>query len=480
MTLSPNALRAAADSDVGALTVAPPSPQRLSALVAALSQGLVERDEPARLLLLAALAGEHLLIVGPPGTAKSELARRLHRVVGGRWFERLLTRFTVPEEVFGPMSLAALDEGRYERDIAGYLPDASVAFLDEVFRANSAILNALLALLNERVFDQGAQRIRTPLVALVGAANEIPEDETLRAFLDRFLIRCFVDPVSDAGFAALLEAGGRTASDEPANAAHLSIDELAAARRAGQGVRVPAPIVATLGALRAALRGMGVGVSDRRWVRAVSLLRVAAATAGRAEVGLDDLLLLKFVLPEHADQVAPVESWLLAQLGADAPLDPARARRIVEAFEKQIEIERTATELAFDDSGKLAIVQKLGGADPDAMSGAAPRMSAFSRRRLYGATHVRARIAQIDQALSRFGAFADDAQAHRRQVSQRLAAHPWLAPAFVSQVSAVLDSNAAAVAVLRDRLRAIRDAFAGLPLADEDDGMAPAPVPVDA
>lgn len=478
MTVPLNALRAAALDEVAAGPVAAPSPQRLSVLVAALSEGLVERDEPARLLLLAALAGEHLLIVGPPGTAKSELARRLHRVVGGRWFERLLTRFTVPEEVFGPMSLAALDEGRYERDIAGYLPDASVAFLDEVFRANSAILNALLALLNERVFDQGAKRIRTPLVALVGAANEIPEDETLRAFLDRFLIRCFVEPVSDAGFSDLLEAGGPTASDEPASA-HLSIGELEAARRAGLRVRVPAPIVASLAALRAVLRDIGVEVSDRRWVRAVSLLRVAAATAGRAEVGLDDLLLLKFVLPERADQVAPVESWLLAQLGADAPLDPARARRIVEAFEKQIEIERSATELAFDDSGKLAIVQKLGGAEADAMSGAAPRMSAFSRRRMYGATHIRARIEQIDQALSRFDAFADDADVHRRRVAERLAAHPWLAPAFMLRVSAVLDSNATAVAVLRDRLRVIRDAFAGLPLADEDDGMAPAPVLVD-
>jgi MoxR-like ATPase len=478
MTLSPNVRQAEPVTEVAAGPVSAPSPQRLSVLVAALSEGLVERDEPARLLLLAALAGEHLLIVGPPGTAKSELARRLHRVVGGRWFERLLTRFTVPEEVFGPMSLAALDEGRYERDIAGYLPDASVAFLDEVFRANSAILNALLALLNERVFDQGALRIRTPLVALVGAANEIPEDETLRAFLDRFLVRCFVEPVSDAGFSALLEAGGPTGSGEPANA-QLSIDELEAARRAGLGVRVPAPIVATLAALRAALRDIGVEVSDRRWVRAVSLLRVAAATAGRGEVGLDDLLLLKFVLPERADQVSPVESWLLAQLGADAPLDPVRARRIVEAFEKQIEIERSATELAFDDSGKLAIVQKLGGAEPDAMSGAAPRMSAFSRRRVYGATHIRARIEQIDQALSRFDAFADDAEVHRRRLAERLAAHPWLAPAFALRVSAVLDSNAAAVAVLRDRLRVIRDAFAGLPLADEDDGKAPAPVPVD-
>jgi len=103
-----------------------------------LSQGLLEREDQARALLLALLSGEHVLLIGPPGTAKSALARRLHGLVGGRWFERLLTRFTVPEELFGPLSLEALDHGRYEREIDGYLPAADVAFLDEVFKANSA------------------------------------------------------------------------------------------------------------------------------------------------------------------------------------------------------------------------------------------------------------------------------------------------------------------------------------------------------
>ena len=465
-----------------------PTPERIASLVAELADGLVERDEPARLLLLAAFAGEHMLLVGPPGTAKSELARRLHRVVGGRWFERLLTRFTVPEEIFGPMSLAALDEGRYERDVAGYLPDASVAFLDEVFRANSAILNALLTLLNERVFDQGSQRIRTPLVALVGAANEIPDDEALRAFLDRFLVRCFVEPVTDEAFGALFGEGGRQARADGgaarerggagggASPAQLELAELQAARDAASRVALPPAIVETLSELRRQARDWNLQVSDRRWVRAVALLRVAAATAGREEVGMDDLLLLKYLLPERIDQVEPVETWLLARLGADAPLEPVRAARIVEAFEKQIELEQGATELAFDDSGKLAMVQKVGGADGEAMSDAAPRMSAFSRRKRYGATHVSARIAQIDDALADFDAFARQATGHARRVAARLAAHPWLCPAFVARVCTLLASNAAVVAGLRDRLAAIRAAFASLPLADEDDGRAPAPV----
>src|SRR5512134_3819496 len=184
-----------------------PLANELAALLDELEHGLVERRLHVRLALLAALAGEHTLLIGPPGTAKSELARRLHLAFReARYFERLLTRFSVPEELFGPLSIQALEQDRYERHTAGFLPDASIAFIDEVFKANSAILNALLTLLNEREFDNGAGRQRCPLISVIGATNAVPEDEVGEAFFDRFLLRLPIVPVSDEGFGDLLRA----------------------------------------------------------------------------------------------------------------------------------------------------------------------------------------------------------------------------------------------------------------------------------
>jgi MoxR-like ATPase len=132
-----------------------PLRRKVLASILDLQAGLLERETEVRLLLLAALCGEHLLLLGPPGTAKSELSRRLSKLTGGKYFERLLTRFSVPEELFGPLSMRGLENDLYVRQLEGYLPTAEVAFIDEIFKANSAILNALLTLLNERLFDNG-------------------------------------------------------------------------------------------------------------------------------------------------------------------------------------------------------------------------------------------------------------------------------------------------------------------------------------
>merc|ERR1712151_1035994 len=171
-----------------------------------MEDGLIERGTEIRLLLLSAICGEHIVFIGPPGTAESEIGKRLCNVCKGKYFERLLTKFSVLEEIFGPLSMKGLEEDRYLRKIEGYLPDCKITFIDEIFKANSAILNSLLTILNERLFDNGNRRYYVPLICLVGASNEVPDTEELDALYDRFLFRKMVSQVSTIGFSDLIYA----------------------------------------------------------------------------------------------------------------------------------------------------------------------------------------------------------------------------------------------------------------------------------
>lgn len=305
-----------------------------------MSEGLIERDTEVRLLLLAALAGEHILYIGPPGTAKSELGRRLSRLAGGGvFFERLLTRFSVPEELFGPLSMKALEEDKYVRQTEGYLPSATVAFIDEVFKANSAILNTLLTLLNERLFDNGSVRMRVPLVCLVGASNELPESEELDALYDRFLVRKKVCQVSPGGLLEMLGNGGvrqtralrypgrvTTSSssddDETTMGSPLltpqDFEEIK--HKACDCVAVPASVLNLIADLRAFLQEKcepPVYVSDRRLVKAVALLQVAAYTNGRLSLTEYDCLLLQHVLWQRPEECERIADWLLQKLASN-------------------------------------------------------------------------------------------------------------------------------------------------------------------
>src|SRR3954468_9354609 len=197
-------------------------------------KGLVEREALVELVALAAVAGEHLLVIGPPGTAKSEAVRRVARALGGRVFEYLLGRFTEPSEIFGPVDLRRLKEGVVETQTAGMLPEAEIAFLDEIFLGSTAILNTLLALLNERTFRRGATRLRVPLRVCVGASNALPDDEALAAFADRFLLRSFLDPIADPRLEELLEGGWSLAASEVTapTASLADVEALSSAARA--------------------------------------------------------------------------------------------------------------------------------------------------------------------------------------------------------------------------------------------------------
>ncbi|CAE7848413.1 ravA [Symbiodinium microadriaticum] len=290
-----------------------------------LSSGLVDRALEAKLLLLAALAGEHLLLIGPPGTAKSLLCRRLATLGSARYFERLLTRFSTPDEVFGPLSLTALQEDRLERRVARYLPDAEVAFLDEVFKANSAILNTLLTLLNERVYDNGGDRCEAPLWCVVGASNEIPAEGNLDALFDRFLLKRFVKSVSDAQARALLAAAAAPTAVESVEPPTIRLSPALGreVRAAASRVVFPPRLLQMLARLRKFLQeevsGAPVQISDRRLAKAAQLVQIVAFAAGGRSVSELDLLCLQYVLWDRDPEISKqIRNWLLAAFAPKA------------------------------------------------------------------------------------------------------------------------------------------------------------------
>ncbi|MBI5497230.1 MAG: AAA family ATPase [Deltaproteobacteria bacterium] len=274
----------------------------------ALASQFLGKEETARLMLICAAAGEHLVLIGPPGTAKSAVVRSFARLVDARYFEYLLTRFSEPNEVFGPVDLQAFRAGRYHRVTTGMLPEAEIAFLDEAFKANSAILNSLLSILNERRFSNGADTVHVPLISMFAASNEVPQDDALHAIFDRFIIRVHADNVDSFHFHDLLQKGlalerAAITEREAAEAkirAPLKMGLAAADLQACQKhllsvVQFPEDFLATYKGLCFQIRAEGVSLSDRRAVKLLKLFAASAVIDGRAVVHDGDLAILRHI-----------------------------------------------------------------------------------------------------------------------------------------------------------------------------------------
>ena len=272
---------------------------QLQAIQQKLNERFYDREEEIEALLTALLARQHLLFIGPAGTGKSVLSSMLGEIVeGSHYFQHLLTPFSTPEELFGVLSLKDLEQGIYKRNVKNMLPEAHFAFIDEIFKANSAILNSLLTLINERIFYNNGVPIQSPLMTIVGSSNEyIEEGEGLEALFDRFLLRYEVNYIrEEESFIAMLK--DRT----PIQIPKISMGELYEHQIRVANVDISDSIYQAIAKIRQALHDEGIRPSDRRFKQSLSILKAKAYLAGRNEVLRTDLNIMANVLWETIDQ----------------------------------------------------------------------------------------------------------------------------------------------------------------------------------
>ena len=295
--------------------------ERFEQLLREMNRGIYEKETEIALSLLAALAGESVILLGPPGVAKSMVARQLKTAFSGaRSFEYLMSRFSTPDEIFGPVSIQKLkNSDTYERAVDGYLPTADVVFLDEIWKAGPAIQNTLLTVINEKLFRNGNRETHLPLKLLVAASNELPaKGEGLEALWDRFVIRIESRPIrQEKNFRAMLMEGKRE-EGRAKNPNAISAEEYQEWTDRISGVGVKDEVLDAIASIRKSLRAVNVDeaeerrniyVSDRRWKNIVRLLRTSAFVHDRPEAAMCDLLPVYHCLwqePEECDAVRAI------------------------------------------------------------------------------------------------------------------------------------------------------------------------------
>ena len=321
--------------------------ERFKQLLGEMNRGIYEKETEISLSLLAALAGESIILLGPPGVAKSMVARQLKTAFrDAQSFEYLMSRFSTPDEIFGPVSIQKLKTSdTYERAVEGYLPTADVVFLDEIWKAGPAIQNTLLTVINEKIFRNGNREMHLPLKLLVAASNELPaKGEGLEALWDRFVIRIESRPIKlEKNFRAMLLEShadfsrstralghadfsgstgvlGHADFADNADSSDLKItgEEYAEWAEKICKIGVKEEVLDAISAIRKSLRAVNVDeaaerrniyVSDRRWKNIVRLLRTSAFMQDREEVDICDLLPIYHCLwqePEERDAIRSI------------------------------------------------------------------------------------------------------------------------------------------------------------------------------
>lgn len=487
---------------------------KLSQLMAEMNVGLLERKEQIKLILLAALAGEHVLLVGPPGTAKSELAKRLKNIfVEASYFERLLTRFSVPEEVFGPLSIRALEDDRYVRLTSGYLPDASVAFIDEIFKANSAILNSLLTILNEREFDNGNRRYKVPLISVIAASNELPEGEELSALYDRFMLRSFVGQLSDSSFSELLQLSAE--KFEPELNIRLKLEDLTEVQQLADKVTLSSSVLALCKEFRAYLNRENIYVSDRRWLKLIKLMKVSAFTSGLTQVSNYDAWVLPHCLWNKPVEFSGLQDLYNQAVAINGDFTDERASSLVTTWEGRLKADKSQQKQKVDNKGRPLFINDKGKQTLQS-SGEVQKTNAkgevlywddydnkettSSRGRYssslnaiminqafkpvmesisYSEDHIKGRVAGVEEILAKIKNHINALSKQREDAKTVFESHIWLNPELLSKVIASLDNALEYSHKLSNRLVKVKQGFEALP-REQDVDLSDTSISVDA
>ena len=344
-----------------------PVKEKIAKLLAGLNEGVYERENELKLALLSSIAGESIFLLGPPGVAKSLVARKLKFAYkDAKVFEYLMSRFSTPDEIFGPVSISKLkNEDKYERVIDKYLPSAEVVFLDEIWKAGPSIQNALLTVINEKIFRNGDEEFDVPMKALISASNELPaKDQGLEALWDRFLVRLVVNGIENKEkFNKMISEKSDAYADNITANDKITGKEYAEWKDKIDGVNVPDNVLNVVHCIRNYIATYNDGkeseeqiyVSDRRWRKIVRLLRTSAFLNDRSEVDLMDCFLIEHCIWNEESQKNSVHQFVAEAIekhGYTVDFDFSDIREEIKELEEDIKKE---TKFVKDDRVEVLV-----------------------------------------------------------------------------------------------------------------------------